>query len=88
VIEKELILVKGDEDDRIHNQINFVNNIVDAISNDSMSVDNRAEMLIAIISRLNSIHAILTLLVYLPDKLYIQSNHKCSTSARSIDDSQ
>jgi len=24
VIEKELILVKGDEDDRIHNQINFV----------------------------------------------------------------
>lgn len=58
VIEKELLQVKGDEEDKLQNQIAFVNSIVDTIGIKGMSVDKRAEMLMAIINRKNSVHAI------------------------------
>lgn len=58
VIEKELLQIKGDAEDKLQSQINFVNNIVKTIGNEGLSVDKRAEMLMAILNRQNSIHAI------------------------------
>lgn len=58
IIEKELFQVKGDDGDKLQSQIAFVNSIVESIGSDDMSVDNRAEMLVAILNRKNSVHAI------------------------------
>jgi len=58
VIEKELLQVKGENEGKLQSQITFVNNIVETIGNDGMSVDNRAEMLVAILKRQNSTHTV------------------------------
>jgi superfamily II DNA or RNA helicase len=58
VIEKKLLQIKGDEDDKLQNQIIFVNSIVNTIGSEGMLLDNSAEMLIAILNRKNSIYSI------------------------------
>jgi superfamily II DNA or RNA helicase len=58
VIEKELIHIKGDSEGQLQSQINFVNNIVTSITSDELTIDKRAEMLMAILDKQNIIQAV------------------------------
>ncbi len=59
VIEHELKQMKDDEEeDHLQSQIAWVNRIMDMIGSVGMSVDHRAEMLVALISKRNSIQAV------------------------------
>lgn len=57
IIEDKLSQIKGDSGDRLQNQIKFVNEIVNLIVGDDLSVDKRAEMLVALINKQNNLPA-------------------------------
>lgn len=58
LLEQELIQIKGDADDHLQDQISLVNNIINMLNRDGKVVSTKAKILMAILSRENSIHAL------------------------------
>lgn len=58
VLEKKLVQLKGDADDKLYAQIDYVNDLLGRLGGEAFSVDVRARLLLAILDKQNSIHAL------------------------------